>query len=679
MVYSTSVFMLFGSASGHGMMSQPPPRASKGASFSAPYYASCAGYGCLWFSQGCSIGCDECTGTSEFGVNLCGSTKTATVNDPKYLTWNMDVEPLSADDWTQFNPWRAPGTAPVYDPCGMAGGGQKAGDPGNGGVPPPGHKVGDLGSRLAVLASGSTYYKPGSVVEVAWAIDANHGGGYQYRLCSKAESLTEECFMKTPLNFVGSTQTIRFINGSQVDIPATYLSEGVVPTGSTWARNPIPACGDTNEGGAQKTACTFPRFSPPLGSSTWGPDSYGLWGFGAGACESQLPGKTCTSEEEKQKELKFEIVDRVQIPSDLPEGEYHLGFRWDCEQTPQVWSSCADVTISSDPAPPSPPPSGKYKCQGIPYVTGQCVEDPAGIYGSEGACQLSCGMPLPPAPPPAPRPEPFSEECLSMLEEDCGKFTPHGEKTNAVNCNGCISYHAKDIVPLCGGWSPSEGGQADFQNWCKDKYVPPVPTPPSPPAPPSPGGCNDPTNACTGVCAPCKGVCESLKTSVCAQCWAVDPDLGTSCLSDGGSDCRQCWYPTPSPPAPSPPAPSPVPSPAPQPVPSPTQCPGGSLDACIELCPTSPDEVYTACCQNCGEKCSSPTPVPAPTPGGCNDPTGACTGVCASCEGTCETLKTGPCAACWEVDPTYGHACLSDDEGEHGDCRACWHQMTSFI
>jgi hypothetical protein len=53
---------------------------------------------------------------------------------------------------------------------------------------------------------------------------------------------------------------------------------------------------------------------------------------------------------------------------------------------------------------------------------------------------------------------------------------------------------------------------------------------------------------------------------------------------------------------PTPPAPSPVPTP---PAPSPSGCPGGSLVACIELCPTSPDAVYTACCKNCGEKCDS--------------------------------------------------------------------------
>ena len=39
------------------------------------------------------------------------------------------------------------------------------------------------------------------------------------------------------------------------------------------------------------------------------------------------------------------IVDELDLPADLPPGDYVLGWRWDCEQTPQVWSSCADVYI----------------------------------------------------------------------------------------------------------------------------------------------------------------------------------------------------------------------------------------------------------------------------------------------------------------------------------------------
>ena len=42
----------------------------------------------------------------------------------------------------------------------------------------------------------------------------------------------------------------------------------------------------------------------------------------------------------------LEIVDRVAIPADLPAGEWVLGWRWDCEQSPQVWASCSDVSIT---------------------------------------------------------------------------------------------------------------------------------------------------------------------------------------------------------------------------------------------------------------------------------------------------------------------------------------------
>ena len=40
-----------------------------------------------------------------------------------------------------------------------------------------------------------------------------------------------------------------------------------------------------------------------------------------------------------------QLVDHVVIPAGLPAGEYVLGWRWDCEETTQVWASCADITI----------------------------------------------------------------------------------------------------------------------------------------------------------------------------------------------------------------------------------------------------------------------------------------------------------------------------------------------
>ena len=40
-------------------------------------------------------------------------------------------------------------------------------------------------------------------MQVTWSLTANHGGGYQYRLCPEGQNLTEECFQKMPLDFIG--------------------------------------------------------------------------------------------------------------------------------------------------------------------------------------------------------------------------------------------------------------------------------------------------------------------------------------------------------------------------------------------------------------------------------------------------------------------------------------------
>ena len=54
----------------------------------------------------------------------------------------------------------------------------------------------------------------------------------------------------------------------------------------------------------------------------------------AGAYDKQLDGTmTC-------------ICSGRDIPADLPAGEWVLGWRWDCEQSTQVWASCSDMTIT---------------------------------------------------------------------------------------------------------------------------------------------------------------------------------------------------------------------------------------------------------------------------------------------------------------------------------------------
>ena len=96
---------------------------------------------------------------------------------------------------------------------------------------------------IAPRPSGTTW-TAGEVVEVAFNLMANHGGGYQYRICPAGEPLTEECFSKQPLEFVGQ-QALRWNakdgkGGTQVWFDGDYVRNGTLPVGSTWAKNPIP-------------------------------------------------------------------------------------------------------------------------------------------------------------------------------------------------------------------------------------------------------------------------------------------------------------------------------------------------------------------------------------------------------------------------------------------------------
>ena len=43
--------------------------------------------------------------------------------------------------------------------------------------------------------------------------------------------------------------------------------------------------------------------------------------------------------------MRVNIVDRVVVPP-LPAGDYLLSWRWDSEQTNQVWQNCGDVRVA---------------------------------------------------------------------------------------------------------------------------------------------------------------------------------------------------------------------------------------------------------------------------------------------------------------------------------------------
>merc|ERR1711872_1006928 len=191
------------------------------------------------------------------------------------------------------SPWMAPGSIDI-DACGIYGGGRFA----------------NMTTATAEMPFPKAEYEPtvwmpGQKVEVTWFVAANHVGGYQFRLCKLKNNLSrkdvsEECFRQEPLPFATrETSVLNIANwwnrGNEslwdlVTLPETY--EGTTPEGSVWRKTMYNA--------------DF--------------------------------GKTKDKNEWAMKDI-------LQVPSHLTPGQYVLGFRWDCEKTTQVWSSCADITV----------------------------------------------------------------------------------------------------------------------------------------------------------------------------------------------------------------------------------------------------------------------------------------------------------------------------------------------
>jgi len=299
------------------------------------------GQPCLWFSQGCSPGCKSCTGTNgHSSVPLCDTSMPPTNN----ATSTRTEDPSDPTSFP-FTPWRSPGFAPTADACGVAGGTSSSHEgPGEAVFTPNGvAKQGDKGSEVLKQGPPVATWTRGSVVEVSWGIRFNHGGGYQYRLCPASDALTEECFMRMPLEFVRTGQHLRWNNGTRLSIPGTWIDVGTKPAGSTWARNPIPRI-DFGGGGGSATdgVCrghgrgpNCVNFKPPCDDSWLDVHPTDKDGSMNGEVQGECSGDWTNGV----------IVDQIVIPKDLVPGAYVVGWRWDCEETTQVWSSCADVEI----------------------------------------------------------------------------------------------------------------------------------------------------------------------------------------------------------------------------------------------------------------------------------------------------------------------------------------------
>mmetsp|Transcript_112753 Transcript_112753/g.158175 ORF Transcript_112753/g.158175 Transcript_112753/m.158175 type:complete len:345 (-) Transcript_112753:49-1083(-) len=327
---------------GHGHITIPRAR-NNGSIQSA---GNCGNYECFWFSQ---------------IVNIPGEPTL-----PDYArTMNLGIS-SGPHDFSRTMPWRAPGTAPVLGSgCGVAGGGPKELD--NGGIPPPGFEQGV--DFLTIPEQEPTVYKRGSVVEMAWATFANHGGGYSWRLCPKG-NVSEECFLQNTLDFVGDKQWIRYPAIQQWDkvyqipdyeFPAVRVTEGTYPKGAMWTRNPIPACKFCDQTECMNKSAWIEQqhcsqscsglnvtagICPP-GTAQFPEPGSGLSGYYTQRCLFMGGGGPNDGQDycDGLAGFNYNIVDKVQIPKDIPTGKYLLSWRWDCEQSRQIWQNCADIVI----------------------------------------------------------------------------------------------------------------------------------------------------------------------------------------------------------------------------------------------------------------------------------------------------------------------------------------------
>lgn len=197
-------------------------------------------------------------------------------------------------------------------------------------------------------------------------------------LCPASEPLTEECFQRMPLKFDTSRQVLKWNNGSlqypMGDAAVFVDGESTFPTGSQWARNPVPRIWDSKVGLHNPEVCPGPSTraagSPP-GCMPFPPpcpwDTYNETGLFP--CTPPAEGGLHKCDGDGMTECASNWVvgvvsDFVYIPDDvrsntsfcspkscahapcsaleraqLPAGEWVLGWRWDCEETAQVWGN----------------------------------------------------------------------------------------------------------------------------------------------------------------------------------------------------------------------------------------------------------------------------------------------------------------------------------------------------
>jgi len=235
----------------------------------------------------------------------------------------------------------------------------------------------------------------GSVQETAWNAWANHAGGHIYMLCKKSDfdacrdtilpsnpaqatkkerdsylACVWDCFEANTLEWAPHengtwSQKIQF-----QDDHCTYATmDPMTKVGKDnhlWRFTPIPDQSQITNGGEGR--CTWD--SVTSFSNSKARDEF-VASFGN--------EEVCDSGRDSHNPDDWHVFDKVVVPSNLEEGEYLLSWRWDAYMADQMWTNCADVTITASAGTAT---------------------------SSNSSLEADCPKPAPTAPTPAPTPVP---------------------------------------------------------------------------------------------------------------------------------------------------------------------------------------------------------------------------------------------------------------------------------
>jgi len=182
-----------------------------------------------------------------------------------------------------------------------------------------------------------------------------------------------------------------------------------------------------------------------------------------------------------------------------------------------------------------------------------------------------------------------------------------GESCSYLNPGSCDSH----------SWGSHSASGSHVDGYLKRPGPPHgPPSPPTPPAPTPAGQCsvnagknNNGVNleasarktadadACCTLCKEAKECVGYTHVTALGECW-LKSSLG-ALTSDANVNSGSFTRPAPTP-APVPPQPTPVPAPTPS-----GDCPGGSLSACIQSCPSG--SAFAVCVAVCEDRCGSAT------------------------------------------------------------------------